>query len=168
MYFIMLRFHAHEHHSVTLLLVLIVCLQISCANRTQGPHETKPANENSQRLPQIEQTRREGLHLEFSADRDELGPGDCVELRLAVSNPSSGTVHFGVKWTLEQEGPLPIPPDAGPHSAFDVPPGGTITTPIRRLCHEGLVIGSYRFRVRADPALPGSPLSDWVRLEVVR
>lgn len=162
----MLRFDLQESGFLSLLFILIVCLQISCGRREQGADGTKSSNANLDIPPRAEETRRGNLRLELSADRGELGPGDCTDLRLAVFNPSSGTVHFGEKWTLEQEGPIPIPPEAGPHTAFDVPPGRTITTTIRRLCYEGLVVGTYRFRVRADPALPGSPRSDWVSLEV--
>lgn len=162
------RFHLQESGVLTVVVILTVSLQISCARRQQGAEEIKSPNENLARPPQVEEDPRQKLRVEFKSDRDELGPGDCTDLYLAVFNPSSGTVHFGEKWTLEQEGPIPIPPAAGPHSVFDVPPGRTITTTIRRLCRDGLVVGTYRFRVRADPALPGSPLSDWVRLEVVR
>jgi hypothetical protein len=67
---------------------------------------------------------------------------------------------------MEQEGPIPIPTEAGPRSVLDVPPGGTIATTVTRLCRAGLVAGTYRFRVRANPAIPGSPVSGWVTMEV--
>jgi hypothetical protein len=147
-------------------IIVSILMPLSCGRIHQHGETANPANQN-EKTAAVGVSGTEQLRLDLKSDRTKLGPGDCTDLRLEIFNQSSSSVHWSEKWTLEQEGPIPIPPEAGPRSALDILAGGTVGATVSRVCRDGLVAGTYRFRIRGYPALPSSPVSDWATLEVI-
>lgn len=114
-----------------------------------------------------EGVRPEGVRLELTADRAELAPGQCAELRLAAFNPSAGPVGWGKDWVFEQEGPGAPRPEAFPRSDLELPPGATADLVRLRMCHADLPPGTHRYRISAAPTPDGRPRSNWVTLRVL-
>jgi hypothetical protein len=151
--------------SLALILIMSVAgSQTRCHSSSRNANVPPSVNTNG--AGEIDNSKL-NLELKLSADKTELRPGECSDLRLTVLNSSRSAQRWKKDWVFEQEGPTPPLPESFPRSDIELPAGVETNVLTIRLCHADLKPGLYRYRISAGPANSERPRSNQVSIEVV-
>ena len=164
--FSQLRVLVEDPRLPTCAVILLISIQLSCGQRQQPGEIMNSANQNDIRNEGMERIETGQLELELKSDQSEVGPGECTDLHLDVSNPSSSRVSWSAGWTLDQQGPSPSLPD-GIGSVVNIPPGKSVNFMTIRICAANRVPGTYRFRITAAKKSANMLQSNWATVEIL-